>query len=208
MRSRQDIMAEPDFQVVFDGQLVEGADLPRVKANIAKLFKMEVAKVEPLFSGRRTVVKRGLDEATAQKYLIAFERAGAVATIVDPSEMASSAAAPAPAAPPSAESPPAKAADEEEEGQSRLEIAEASRAPPPLIARGLPSAPDDMTMADAGAMLLDEPPIVEAPDIDTSHLTLSEPGVDLVEHAKVAAPDFDLSAFELAPPGTGQRTRP
>ena len=202
MRSRQDIMAEPDFQVVFDGQLVEGTDLPRVKANIAKLFKMEVAKVEPLFSGRRTVVKRGLDEATAQKYLIALQRAGAVATIVDPSEMAPPAAAPAPAAPPSAESPPAKAADEEEEGQSLLEIAEASRAPPPLIARGLPSAPDDMTMSDAGAMLLDEPPIVEAPDIDTSHLTLSEPGVDLVEHAKVAAPDFDLSAFELAPPGT------
>lgn len=175
-------MAEPDFQVVFDGQLVEGADPAEVKANIAKLFKMEIAKVEPLFSGRRTVVKRGLDEAAAQKYRIAFERAGAVATIVDPSEMT-----------------PAEAGDE---GPNRLEIAEASRAPPPLIARGLPSAPDDMTMADAGAMLMDEPSTVEAPVIDTSHLTLSEPGVDLGEHEKVAAPEFDLSAFELAPPGT------
>ena len=80
-------MAEPGFQIVFDGQLVEGADPAQVKANIAKLFKMEVAKVEPLFSGRPTVVKRGLDDASAQKYRIAFERAGAVATIVDPNEM-------------------------------------------------------------------------------------------------------------------------
>ena len=195
-------MAEPGFQIVFDGQLVEGADPAQVKANIAKLFKMEVAKVEPLFSGRPTVVKRGLDDASAQKYRIAFERAGAVATIVDPNEMASSGAAPAPVAPPSAESPPANAQDGEDEGPSRLEIAEASRAPPPLIARGLPSAPDDMTMADPGALLMDEPSTVEAPSIDTSHLTLSEPGVNLVEHEKVAAPEFDLSDFDLAPPGT------
>ena len=195
-------MAEPDFQVVFDGQLIEGADPAQVKANIAKLFKMEVAKVEALFSGRRTVVKRGLDDATARKYRIAFERAGAVATIVDPNEMAPSATAPAPAALPSTESPPANAAHAEDEGPSRLEIAEASRAPPPLITRGLPSAPDDMTMADPGAMLVDEPSTVEAPSIDTSHLTLSEPGVDLVEHEKVATPEFDLSDFELAPPGT------
>ena len=192
-------MAEPDFQVVFDGQLVEGSDPSQVKANIAKLFKMEVAKVEALFSGRRTVVKRGLDQATAQKYQIAFERAGAVAIIVDPNEMAPSAAAPTSATPPAMESPPAEIDDDR---PSRLEIAEAGRAPPPLIARGLPSAPDDMTMADAGAMLVDEPSMVATPSIDTSHLTLSEPGVDLAEHEKVAAPDFDLSAFELAPPGT------
>ena len=54
-----EIVAETDFQVVFDGQLIEGADPDQVKANIAKLFKIEVSKVGPLFSGRRTVVKRG-----------------------------------------------------------------------------------------------------------------------------------------------------
>ena len=59
-----------------------------------------------------------------------------------------------------------------------------------------------MTMADPGALLMDEPSTVEAPSIDTSHLTLSEPGVNLVEHEKVAAPEFDLSDFDLAPPGT------
>ena len=193
-------MAEPGFQVVFDGQLVEGADPAQVKANIAKLFKLEVDKVGPLFSGRRTVVKRGLDEASAQKYCIAFERAGAVATIIDPSALVPSAASPAPAAP-AEESQPAKAVDAEDEGPSRLDVAEASRAPPPLIARGLPSAPDGMTMADAGSMLVEEPSTIKAPDIDTSHLTLSEPGVNLVEHKKVVAPEFDLSALELSPLG-------
>ena len=57
-----------------------------------------------------------------------------------------------------------------------------------------------MTMADAGAVLVDEPTTVPAPDIDTSHLTLSEAGVDLAEHKKVAPAEFDLSDLELAPP--------
>ena len=142
------------------------------------------------------MVKRGLDKATAQKYRIAFERAGAVASIVDTSETVPS------SVPPSEEPPPAEVADAEEQGPTRLDIADASRAPPPLLARGLPSVPDDMTMADAGAMLVDEPSTVEAPDIDTSHLSLSEPGVNLGEHKNVAPPEFDLSDLELAPPGT------
>jgi hypothetical protein len=195
-------MAESDFQVVFDGQLIEGANLDQVKAKIATLFKTEVAKVEPLFLGGRSVVKRGLDEATAEKYRVAFEHAGAVAVIVNPNESVSPATGPAPVAPKPEDSPPTSAVDSEDEGPSRLEIAEASRAAPPLVARGLPSAPEDMTMADPGAMLVDGPSTVEAPDIDTSHLILSEPGVDLVEHEKSTAPEYDLSAFELAPPGT------
>ena len=45
-----EIVAETDFQVVFDGLLIEGADPDQVKANIAKMFKIEVSKVGPLFS--------------------------------------------------------------------------------------------------------------------------------------------------------------
>ena len=77
-------MAESGFQVVFDGQLVEGADQGQAKAGLARLFKTDVARIEPLFAGRPTVVKQGLDAATAEKYRLAFERAGAVATVVGP----------------------------------------------------------------------------------------------------------------------------
>ena len=56
-------------------------------------------------------------------------------------------------------------------------------------------------MADPGALLVDEPSAVPAPAIDTDHLTLSPPGVDLVEHEPVATREFDLSGLELAPPG-------
>ena len=38
-----------------------------------------------------------------------------------------------------------------------------------MSARGTPSAPADMSMADAGALLVDAPATVEAPDIDTAH---------------------------------------
>ena len=78
-------MTDSTFQVVFDGQLVEGADPDRVKAAIAKMFNTDVARVEPLFSGRRAVIKRDLDEATARKYRAGFERAGAVVHILDAS---------------------------------------------------------------------------------------------------------------------------
>ena len=82
-----------------------------------------------------------------------------------------------------------------------MQLAEAGREPPPLSRRGTPSAPDDLSMAEAGAILIDESPPVSAPDIDTNHLSLSEPGVDMVETAPVEAPEYDLSELELAPPG-------
>ena len=45
-------MAQEDFQVVFEGQLVEGADPAAVRAGLAKLFKTDVSRVEPLFAVR------------------------------------------------------------------------------------------------------------------------------------------------------------
>ena len=214
-------MAGAEFKILFAGELVEGADPAQVRANLANLFKTEVAKVESLFSGERKVIRRDVDEATARKFQAGFARAGAVAVIVDADGVehlpeASQPPAPStteappvdtrPASPPPA--PPVPAQDSDDLEPSRTTLAEAGRAPPPLLARGQPSAPDDMTMADAGAILIDEPTVTESPNIDTSHLTLSEPGVDLTEHENVSAPQFDLSTYELAPPGSAMSEEP
>jgi hypothetical protein len=180
-------------------------------ANVAKLFKIDAAKAERLFSDERTVIKAGVDEATALKYQAAFTRAGATAVILDglgmevtldPKLGASPPAAQAHKVVPSERAMPPSETTSADSLPSRLDMAEAGRAPPPLIARGQPTAPDGMTMADAGAVLIDEPTNVEAPSINTSHLILAEAGADLAEHKPVAAPEYDLSAFELAPPGT------
>ena len=52
-------MADADYQVVFEGQLAEGADPAQVRQKLAKLFKTDVARVEPLFVGYRRVIRRG-----------------------------------------------------------------------------------------------------------------------------------------------------
>jgi len=249
--TRDEAMAQPRFLVVFDGRLVEGADPARVKANLAQVFKTEVAKVEPLFAGRRAVIKRGLDETTARKYQAVLARAGAVVELIEEggqppastpppaAEPAAPPARPRPASPPAAPGPgpepqaglkpdarpetgapgaadrpgtasapesatPASAPrdDAAREGPTRAELAEAGRAPPPRVARGTPSVPDDLSMAEPGALLVDGPRGNQTPDIDTSHLSLAEPGAELGEHQPRPAPEFDLSGLELAPPGT------
>src|SRR5690606_4032697 len=73
---------------------------------------------EVLFSGRRIVIKQGLDEAGAQKYREAIERAGALCEIVPmadeqvsaPASEPASAPAPAPAPEPARPAAPAAAA--------------------------------------------------------------------------------------------------
>lgn len=77
-------MTENRFQVAFEGRIAPGAELSEVKSQLARLFKTDPAKVEPLFSGTRVVIRRNLDEATALKYVQAMKLAGALAEVVDP----------------------------------------------------------------------------------------------------------------------------
>jgi len=215
-------MAGAQFKVVFDGQMVKDADPDQVKANLARLFKVDADKVTHLFAGGRKLIRRDVDEATAKKFQIAFTRAGAIAVIVDPngkdilpdppSAPAQSAAVQSvPESPPSAATPSPltqAASDSEPETHTgdidasqltRAELAEAGRAPPPLATRGRPSVPEHMTMADAGAVLVEASAVADAPNIDTSHLSMADAGEDLIEPKRVSAAQFDLSAYELAP---------
>ena len=88
-------MSGNTFAVVFSGKIAAGASADRVKANVAKLFKVEVAKVERLFTGARVAIKKGLDEATAKKYQMALAKAGAICDVV---KVAAPAAKPGPSA--------------------------------------------------------------------------------------------------------------
>ncbi|MCK5639998.1 MAG: hypothetical protein KAJ19_04350, partial [Gammaproteobacteria bacterium] len=76
-------MSENTFAVAFSGQLVEGADPAQVRTNLAQLFKLDATKVEHLFSGKRVVIKKGVDQQTAGKYKLALHKAGAVAEIIN-----------------------------------------------------------------------------------------------------------------------------
>lgn len=200
-------MAEQLFAIVFKGRLRAGADGAEVRANFAKLFNIDAARVEQMFSGQAVIIKKGLDLLAADKYKAALAKAGAEVDVIDmpatvatpapakpaatPPAAASEAATPAPAsAPPRATSPaaPAPAVD-----------AMAARNAPPAALRGTPTALDT-TLAEPGVVLV-EAVHVPAPAIATEHLAMAEVGATMVDYTPPPAADYDLSNLTLAEAG-------
>ena len=64
------------FEIVFQGQVQSGVPVEEARARIGQLFQVAGEQLDTLFSGRRIVIKQGLDEAAAAKYRAAIERAG------------------------------------------------------------------------------------------------------------------------------------
>lgn len=182
-------MADAELAVVFRGRVIEGTDPVTVRANLAKLFNADAARIEKMFSGSAVVIKRGLDPEGAEKYRAALARAGAEVELVDLARAAPAAAA--------AQAPTPSAA---------ARVPAAPNVPPQVIPAAFqqkdsPPAALEATMADAGETLVDYQTL-PAPDIATDHLSVAEVGATLVEHQPVAEPDFDLSGLTLDPPGT------
>ncbi len=69
------------YRLVFDGSIALTADREEAKENIARLFRCERNRVDQLFCGRPTVLKRDLDHASAVKLKDAFDRTGALCTM-------------------------------------------------------------------------------------------------------------------------------
>ncbi|MBK6660557.1 MAG: hypothetical protein IPG43_21550 [Proteobacteria bacterium] len=198
-------MAEQLFAIVFKGRLRAGADGAEVRANFAKLFNIDAARVEQMFSGQAVIIKKGLDLLAADKYKAALAKAGAEVDVIDmpatvatpapakpaatPPAAASEAATPAPAsAPPRAAPPAAPAVD-----------AMAARNAPPAALRGTPTALDT-TLAEPGVVLV-EAVHVPAPAIATEHLAMAEVGATMVDYTPPPAADYDLSNLTLAEAG-------
>jgi uncharacterized protein (TIGR00266 family) len=80
------------FNVVISGTVAEGFDPNSVISSLAARFKIEVARAAGLLKGRPSVVKKGLDRATAEHLCAAIVQLGAQAT-VEPAAVATVAAA-------------------------------------------------------------------------------------------------------------------
>jgi hypothetical protein len=74
-------MSQQQFDIFFSGQIVDGEDLSEVKIKVGKLFKVDGRKLEKLFSGTETCVKKDVDAETASKYRKTFRNAGALVEI-------------------------------------------------------------------------------------------------------------------------------
>jgi uncharacterized membrane protein YhaH (DUF805 family) len=74
---QEGVMTEARFKILFSGDLMPGAQLEVVQANLARLFKADPARIAALFSGKAVEIKRDLSEAQAEQYLKALQQAGA-----------------------------------------------------------------------------------------------------------------------------------
>ena len=72
-------MTDTHYKITMDGSLAPGVTLEFAQDNFARLFKTDVSAVKRLFSGGPTVIKRGISEAEADKYVQALFNAGVVA---------------------------------------------------------------------------------------------------------------------------------
>lgn len=80
-------MSDQLFEIAFSGQIANGADLATVKQHIAAIFKADDERLAQLFSGKRMIIKRSVDAATAAKYRGAFEKAGAICEVSSLSQL-------------------------------------------------------------------------------------------------------------------------
>ena len=70
-------MSEKQYVIEFEGKIIPGWEIEEVKANLAKLLKADEGKITLLFSGKRFVIKKNVDEQNAFKINDAFKNAGA-----------------------------------------------------------------------------------------------------------------------------------
>ena len=181
-------MSDELFEVAFSGQISDGAEPGEVKAKVAKMFNADDAKLAQLFSGRRVVIKKNIDQATAAKYQAALNRAGAECEIClmggTPAAQSApvAAAAPAPAAPAAAKPASAAASAVEIETGDYGEVA-----PPPAT----------------------DPLGITGDQIEDLAVSIAPVGSELQsDYEEIAEPEFDLNGLEVAPVGSDLDSAP
>lgn len=174
-------MSDELFEVAFSGQINDGADLNEVKAKVGKMFNADAAKLAQLFSGKRIIIKKNIDQQTASKYRTALERAGAKCEVISPAASEGS-----PVSDPRPTPIPAPTV--------------ATVAPPPA-APATPKAPIDY--GDVTPPPQTDPLGITGDQIADLPATIAPVGSELQNDIKeVAAPAIDTSGLEVAPAGS------
>ncbi|WP_375737929.1 hypothetical protein [Pseudomonas boanensis] len=177
------------FEIAFSGQLMAGAQLELVQANLAKLFQADAQRIAQLFSGRCVILKNNLDAETAEKYRAALARAGAVAEVrlmmpeIEEVELA-----------PPPEPEPERPAVVPEAAPARLQVTPRDEYMAAFVGVDAP----DFGLAPVGADLQDAKAATPTPKLDLSGISLAPPGSDLGQLKEPpAGPPPDVTSLRL-----------
>jgi hypothetical protein len=193
-------MSNELFEVAFSGQVSDGANVDEVKAKVGKMFNADDAKLAQLFSGKRIVIKKNIDQATANKYKTALNRAGAECEI----RSSAAAAGAEPVAAKAPESPATPAVDGKQPVSLEYEAKGGGEVLPPPQVDPLGISGDQIeelsaSIAPVGSELQDEVKPVEAPPIDTSGIEIAPVGSDIGTASKEEdPPPPDTTGIKLA----------
>ena len=194
------------FDIVFRGDILPGQNVVQVKQRLAQLFKTDEAKINALFSGAATPLKRNLDKATADKYAEVLRKVGADVQVTVAGKVTAKKAPKRQPQPTSLSEPPAsivkpKTLQERLAAQEQERIAaqekEQKESPP-----AEQEASSKFTLAPVGSDVLkpEERSHLEPVAVDTSQLSLRESGAELLdasEKAVVDAVQIDVSNLIL-----------
>lgn len=149
------------YDVMFSGELAQGADPALVRQRLAALFRIDAAAVERLFTGSPLVIRKAVEEGVAMRYQQAMRQAGAVCTLRE--------AAPAQISLPSGRP---ESADFAPDLASAILLPPGTPFPPSPVAR--PSVFDfsSLTLAEPGVDLIPPRRVVPAPVPDVSGISL------------------------------------
>ena len=206
------------YKLLFRGQVRKDQHAAVVRGRLQQLLKASDAQLDVMFSGEPVSIKKDVDEPTAERYIDAFFKAGARLELVElqdapPREDAakqqsqSVAPQPAPATASAASSPAAEAASATPAGNFELaavgaDLLEPSQRKPEPVAN-VPT--DHLSLAFPGTNLGGDSEGMtqrESIAVDTSHLTLDQPGATLGVPAPAPVIDSLLEFdFELGEVG-------
>jgi len=205
-------MSDQQFDIIFRGDIVFGHQLADVKTKLQNLFKADAAKIDALFSGRPVPLKRGLDQASAQKYKEALIKAGAQVDIVATGDVNPAPSGnPARAEKPAASAEPALSLAQRLEQQAAIDkvaaekivqerekiVREAAQQSETI------NAQQNWSLAPVGSYLIKptEKVVVEPVEVDISAINLRPEGGNILDaservtapQAQVVAPDFEIA---------------
>ena len=183
-------MAEGNYEVVFNGMIARGFETGQVKQNLAKLFKVDISKMEALFTGTMVVVKSGIDQGSANRYQEAMKKAGAVCAIREKPADTTKPQAQQQQQPKPATVPETKVAQQPVTSPDIETPAENKEPITPVT----PSKDDGM-LAPPGVQII-EHEVIPEPDIDISTIYMAEVGADVADPV-APPPILDLNIDNL-----------
>lgn len=79
--TRRAFMQNESYKVIFTGGIVAGYEIDTVKKNLADLFKVNIERIEGLFTGHSMLIKDKLNLEKATKYEQTLKKAGAICKV-------------------------------------------------------------------------------------------------------------------------------